>query len=207
MDSVSLNDMPYEVLYNIYSKVCQCNSPLLNYRIRFVNQSFRDIVNNYDGKVCRHINDSDLDKNLLYIRGNIEIYKWLYNHRVFIEYTDVFHLINNNRNDVLKLAEKYVNNKDVLFNRFYLSDGYSNEKFNIFNFGTINRSFLLLACEINNLEIVKFFLESLPIHLETSLGFRKTFKKPTGIVKYLWRISETSESRGELKIDSKTSKK
>ena len=49
MDSVSLNDMPYEVLYNIYSKVCQCNSPLLNYRIRFVNRSFRDIVNNYEG--------------------------------------------------------------------------------------------------------------------------------------------------------------
>tara|TARA_Y100000361_G_C11155122_1_gene343592 strand:- start:1844 stop:2587 length:744 start_codon:yes stop_codon:yes gene_type:complete len=160
MDSVSLNDMPYEVLYNIYSKVCQCNSPLLNYRIRFVNRSFRDIVNNYDGKICRHINDSNIDKNVLYIRGNIEIYKWLYNHRIFIEYTDVFHLINNNRSDVLKLAEKYVNNKDVLFNRFYLSDGYSNEKFNIFNFGTINRSFLLLACEINNLEIVKFFLES-----------------------------------------------
>ena len=34
MNSVSLNDIPYEVLYNIYSKVCQCNSPLLNYRIQ-----------------------------------------------------------------------------------------------------------------------------------------------------------------------------
>ena len=160
MNSISLNDMPYEVLYNIYSKVCQCNSPLLNYRIQFVNRSFKDIVNNYKGKVCRHIIDSDVDKNILYIRGNIEIHKWLYNHRIFIEYTDVFHLINNNRIDVLELAKKYNSNMDILFNRFYLSDGYSDEKFNIFDLGIVSRSFLLLACEINNLEIVKFFLES-----------------------------------------------
>ena len=160
MDSVSLNDMPYEVLYNIYSKVCQCNSPLLNYRIQFVNQSFKDIVNNYEGRVCRHIKDSDIDKNILYTQGNIEIYKWLYNHRIFIEYSDVFHLINNNRTDVLELAKNYNSNMDILFNRFYLSDGYSNEKFNIFDLGIVSRSFLLLACECENLEIVKFFLEA-----------------------------------------------
>ena len=52
-----------------------------------------------------------------------------------------------------------------------------------------------------------FPLKPLQIRLEASLGLRKAFKKPTGIVKYLSRISETSESRGGPKIDSKTSKK
>ena len=78
MNSVSLNDIPYEVLYNIYSKVCQCNSPLLNYRIQFVNRSFKDIVNNYNGRVCRHINDSDVDKNISLKRAR-SIYHQSYN--------------------------------------------------------------------------------------------------------------------------------
>ena len=77
-----------------------------------------------------------------------------------ILYTDVSTMILCDRLDILNLMIKYEKYNSILFNRFYLSDGYSNEKFNIFNFGTINRSFLLLACEINNLEIVKFFLES-----------------------------------------------
>ena len=48
----------------------------------------------------------------------------------------------------------------VLFNRFYLNDGYSNEQYSIFDLGIVSRSFLLCACECNNLEIVKFFLET-----------------------------------------------
>ena len=77
-----------------------------------------------------------------------------------MKFIDVSHLINHGRIDVLQLSKKYKSNTDILFNRFYLSDGYSNERFNIFDLGIVSRSFLLLACEINNLEIVKFFLES-----------------------------------------------
>jgi hypothetical protein len=54
----------------------------------------------------------------------------------------------------------YGENEKILFNRFYLSDGNISENFSIFRFGIVNRSFLLLACECGDLEIVKFFLES-----------------------------------------------
>ena len=128
--------------------------------MRFINRDLKSIVDNYNGKICKYLDDTDIDKLVLYNRGHINIYKWLYEHQIFMKFIDVSHLINHGRIDVLQLSKKYKSNTDILFNRFYLSDGYSNEKFNIFNFGTISRSFLLLACEINNLVIVKFFLES-----------------------------------------------
>jgi len=160
MNNIKLDDLPYDVLSKIYNYVCLGNTPLYNYRLRFINKDFKNIVDNHKGKICRHLDDTSIDKLVLYNRGNINIYKWLYGHHIFMKYTDVSHLINHERIDVLKLATKYKSNTDVLFNRFYLSDGNANEQFSIFDLGIVSRSFLLLSCELDNLEIVKFFLES-----------------------------------------------
>ena len=62
--------------------------------------------------------------------------------------------------NILNLMIKYEKYNSILFNRFYLSDGNISEDFNIFHFGKCNRSYLLLACECDNLNIVKFLLEN-----------------------------------------------
>jgi len=160
MNNIKLNDLPYEILSKIYNYACIDNTPLFNYRIRFINQDFKKIVDNHKGAIGNYLDDTDLDKIILYNIGHINTYEWLYNHKIYMKYTDILHLINNNRIDVLNLAVKYKNNTNILFNRFYLTDGYANERLNIFNLGIVGRSFFLSACEIGNLEIVKFFLES-----------------------------------------------
>ena len=154
------DDLSHDILSKIYDFVCLDNTPLYNYRMRFINRDFKSIVDNHRGKICKHLDDTSIDKLVLYNRGHINIYKWLYEHRIFMKFIDVSHLINHGRIDVLQLSKKYKSNTDILFNRFYLSDGNANEQFSIFDLGIVSRSFLLLACELNNIDIVKFFLES-----------------------------------------------
>ena len=155
----TFNDMPYEIIKYIYDFVCLDNTPLFNYRMRFINKNLKNIVDNHTEKICRHIDDNVLDKNILFDKGNYKIYKWLFDHKIYMTYTDVSNLIVFNRIDILNLMMNYENNIKILFNRFYLTDCNIIENFNIFSFGNVNRSFLLLGCEFNNLDIVKFFLE------------------------------------------------
>ena len=156
---VSFDDLPYEINKYIYDIVCLDNTPLLNYRMRFINREFKSIVDNHNGEICRDKIDTELDK-LISFGGNIRMFKWLFDHEIYMNYKDVSSLISCHRIDILKLMMDYGENEKILFNRFYLSDGNISENFSIFRFGIVNRSFLLLACECGDLEIVKFFLES-----------------------------------------------
>ena len=159
-DNTSFDDLPYEINKYIYEIACLDNTPLLNYRMRFINRNFKSIVDNHNGKICRHIDDNDLDKLISFDKGHIQMFKWLFDHKIYLNYKDVSCLISCHRIDILKSMMKYDNNEKILFNRFYLSDCNILENFSIFSFGNVNRSFLLLACECGNLEIVKFFLEA-----------------------------------------------
>ena len=155
-----INLLPYEIIENILKYTIVNNSPILSYRLKFVNSVFNDIIQNYDGVLPQNICDIDNDKYLLLKYSNIETLRWFLNKKYNLVYRDISTLILCDRPDVLNLLLEYERYKNVLFNRFYLTDSNIVEEFNIFHFGKCNRSYLLLACECNNLNIVKFLLES-----------------------------------------------
>lgn len=155
-----INLLPYEIIENILKYTIIKNSPILSYRLKFVNSVFKDIIQNYDGVLPQNICDSDNNKYLLLKYANIETFKWFLNKKYNLVYRDISTLILCDRPDVLNLLLEYEKYKNVLFNRFYLTDSNIIEEFNIFHFGKVNRSYLLLACECDNLNIVKFLLES-----------------------------------------------
>jgi len=156
----SLNDLPLDIMKNIYEIACLDNTPLFNYRLRFVNKDFNKLSINYDGEICMDIDDTEEDKLILFKKGNVEMFKWLFDKKIIMKYTDISSLIVCHRIEILNLMMNYMNNEKILFNRFYLTDCNIMENFNIFNFGNVNRSFLLLACECGDLEICKFFIEN-----------------------------------------------
>ena len=155
-----INLLPYEIIENILKKTIVNNSPILSYRLKFVNSLFNTIIRKYDGVLPQNICDSENDKYLLLKYANIETLEWFLNKKYNIVYRDISTLILCDRSDVLYLLLEYERYKNVLFNRFYLTDSNIVEEFNIFHFGKVNRSYLILACECNNLNIVKFLLES-----------------------------------------------
>ena len=155
-----INLLPYEIIENILKYTININSPILSYRLKFVNSIFNTIIENYDGVLPQNICDSDNDKYLLLKNANIKTFEWFLNKKYNLVYRDISTLILCDRPEVLYLLLEYERYKNVLFNRFYLTDSNILEEFNIFRFGKCNRSYLLLACECNNLNIVKFLLES-----------------------------------------------
>jgi hypothetical protein len=155
-----INLLPYEIIENILKCTININSPILSYRLKFVNKDFNNIIVNYIGKLPQNICDSDNDKYYLLKNANIETLEWFLNKKYNLVYRDISRLILCDRPDVLYLLLEYEKYKNVLFNRFYLTDSNIVEEFNILGFGKCNRSYLLLACECSNLSIVKFLLES-----------------------------------------------
>ena len=155
-----INLLPYEIIENILKYTIVNNSPILSYRLKFVDSVFNDIIQNYDGVLPQNICDIDNDKYLLLKYSNIITLRWFLNKKYNLIHRDISTLILCDRPDVLYLLLEYERYKNVLFNRFYLTDSNIVEEFNIFHFGKCNRSYLLLACECNNLNIVKFLLES-----------------------------------------------
>ena len=155
-----INLLPYEIIENILKCTIENNSPILSYRLKFVNSVFKDIIEKYDGILPQNICDSDNNKYNLLKYANIETFEWFLNKKYNLVHKDISTLILCDRPDVLYLLLEYERYKNVLFNRFYLTDSNIVEEFNIFHFGKCNRSYLLLACECDNLNIVKFLLES-----------------------------------------------
>jgi hypothetical protein len=155
-----INLLPYEIIENILKYTIDINSPILSYRLKFVNSIFNNIITNYNGKLPQNICDSDNDKYYLLKNANIETLEWFLNKKYDLVHKDISTLILCDRPNVLYLLLEYEKYKNVLFNRFYLTDSNIVEEFDIFQFGRVNRSYLLLACECNNLNIVKFLLES-----------------------------------------------
>lgn len=155
-----INLLPYEIIENILKCTININSPILSYRLKFINSIFNTIIEKYDGVLPQNICDSDNNKYLLLKYAKIKTLKWFLNKKYNLVHRDISTLILCDRPNVLYLLLKYERYKNVLFNRFYLTDSNIVEEFNIFRFGKVNRSYLILACECDNLNIVKFLLES-----------------------------------------------
>ena len=155
-----INLLPYEIIEHIFKCTININSPILSYRLKFINRDFNNIIVNYDGILPQNICDSENDKYLLLKNANIKTFEWFLNKKYNLIHKDISTLILCDRPDILYLLLEYERYKNVLFNRFYLTDSNILEEFNIFRFGKCNRSYLLLSCECDNLNIVKFLLES-----------------------------------------------
>ena len=87
-----MNNLPIDLLKDIFLLVCLDNPPLLSYRMKYVNQCFYQIVNDYKGGLS-NIEDTNDDRYILYDYGNIDIYRWLYDNKQFLIYEDVLGLI------------------------------------------------------------------------------------------------------------------
>ena len=153
-----MDNLPIDLIKDIFSLVCLDNPPLLCYRMKYINKCFNSIVNNYTTGLS-NIKDTNDDRLVLYEYGNLDIYKWLYTNELYLTYEDVLGLILFKRIDVLKYSTRYIKNIDIIFNKFHVSQKYENTKFNIFDLNNINSSILLYACECNNLEAIKFLLK------------------------------------------------
>lgn len=153
-----MDTLPCDIINNILRKVTCDNTPLLTYRLKYVNRSFNKFIDKEEYEVCKYLLDTENNKEKLYKNGNISIYTWLYENGIFIKYIDIFGLIKHNRRDILDYSMKYNKNINIIFNRFYLTN--LNTKFNIFEIGYQGRSFFIYACELGKLDICKFFLNS-----------------------------------------------
>lgn len=155
-----INLLPYEIIENILKCTININSPILSYRLKFINSIFNTIIEKYDGVLPQNICDSENDKYLLLKYSNIKTLRWFLNKKYNLVHKDISTLILCDKPDVLYLLLEYERYKNVLFNRFYLTDSNIVEEFDILHFGKCNKSYLILACECDNLNIVKFLLES-----------------------------------------------
>ncbi len=74
-----INLLPYEIIENILKCTININSPILSYRLKFVNSIFNNIIVNYDGVLPQNICDSENNKYLLLKNANIETLEWFFN--------------------------------------------------------------------------------------------------------------------------------
>lgn len=159
MSKINMNFLTYDIINIILKNVTIDNTPLLTYRLKYVNKSFYNFICNENYKICKYLNDKEEDLDILYKNGNIQIYNWLYCNNINITYKNVIGLIQYNRYDILKYSLKFKNNINIIFNRFYLTY-HNNDIHNIFNIFNNGKSFLIYACENNSKDICDFFLNS-----------------------------------------------
>ena len=67
-----INLLPYIIIENILKYTININSPILSYRLKFVNSIFNTIIENYEGVLPKNICDSENDKYLLLKNSNIK---------------------------------------------------------------------------------------------------------------------------------------
>ena len=94
-----MDTLPCDIINNILRKVTSDNTPLLTYRLKYVNRSFNKFIDKEEYEVCKYLLDTEYSKEKLYKNGNKSIYTWLYGNGIFIKYIDVFGLIKYNRRD------------------------------------------------------------------------------------------------------------
>ena len=73
-----IDKLPYDIIKKILEYTISINSPLLSYRLKFVNRNFYDIIDKYDNKLPQNIYDNDIDIYILLKDGNIIIFQWLF---------------------------------------------------------------------------------------------------------------------------------
>lgn len=156
-----MDTLTYDIISQILFDVTYDNTPLLTYRLKYVNKAFNYFINNEKYSLCKYLNDTEKDLNILYKKGNINIYKWLYSNNINIKYKNIMGLIKYNRYNILNYSLKYKINHNIIFNRFYLTQYNNGNVYDVFNMFNIGKSFLIYACENNYKEICDILLNTI----------------------------------------------
>ena len=161
-----MNDLPYEIYDCILSNLKQ--NLVINiinlskfYKLRIINKSFKNYIDNVDDLIYFRVSDIDMIFNRLCRIGYIKNFKWLFNNNLYLSINNINNLIIHYRGDVLKLLVKYNNLKDILFNRFNLFS--VNESLDIISLTKSDNP--LVTCgmvfnsKITNMDVIKLLLD------------------------------------------------
>ena len=151
-----MNNLPIELVENIFNNVCKDNNAFFCYKLRSLNTMFLKVVDKYKGGFKRvYFPDR------LFQIAHYSVFNWLFQNRLFFDYNDLVKLILYNRCDILQKSIEYKTNRNIIFTkrnvfdmRFYFTS------FNIFNLQGVSTSLILYACECKRLDIVRFLLET-----------------------------------------------
>ena len=151
-----MDDLPIELIENIYDHVCKNNDAIFCYKLRSLNSAFLKVVDNYK-KGFKRVYFPDK----LFQRAQYPVFKWFFRNHLYFDYNDLIKLILHNRCDILKKSIEYKTNRNIIFTRRNVFDmRFYFTSFNIFNLQGVSTSLILYACECNRLDIVKFLLET-----------------------------------------------
>ena len=151
-----MDNLPIEIIENIYNHVCKDNDAIFCYKLRSLNSAFLKVVNNYN-KGFSHVYFPDR----LFQIAQYPVFKWFFQNRLYFDYNDLIKLILYDRCDILKKSIEYKTNRNIMFTRKNVFDmRFYFTSFNIFNLQGVSTSLILYACECNRLDMVRFLLET-----------------------------------------------
>ena len=151
-----MDNLPIELIENIFNHVCKDNNAFFCYKLRSLNTAFLKVVDKYrDGFKRVYFPDR------LFLRAKYPVFNWLFQNRLYFDYNDLIKLILYNRCDILKKSIEYKTNRNIIFTRRNVFDmRFYFTSFNIFNLQGVSTSLILYACECNRLDTVRFLLET-----------------------------------------------
>ncbi len=151
-----MDNLPIELIENIFNHVCKDNNAFSCYKLRSLNSAFLKVVDKYkDGFKRVYFPDR------LFLRAKYPVFKWLFKNHLYFDYNDLIKLILYNRCDILEKSIEYKTNRNIIFTRRNVFDmRFYFTSFNIFNLQGVSTSLILYACECNRLDIVRFLLET-----------------------------------------------
>ena len=154
-----MDKLPDELLNNIFYNLLDLEPDKL-YLLRGINKKFKFLVDNIENNYDNNYNEikiGNIINHLLYKdkEWNIKTFNWLFKNNIIITFNNITNIIRNNRLDVLKESNKYINNNKVIFD---------NDRYNILSFGDNVRlikdnSPLIIAGIDNNKNIIDFLEE------------------------------------------------
>ena len=155
-----MDKLPDELLNNIFYNLLD-QEPDKIYILRGINKKFKFLVDNIENNYDNNYNEikiGNIINHLLYKdkEWNIKTFNWLFKNNIIITFNNITNMIKNNRLDVLKESNKYINNNKVIFD---------NDRYNILSFGDNVRlikdnSPLIIAGIDNNKNIIDFLLSN-----------------------------------------------
>lgn len=186
-----MDNLPPEI-FNYLFEYLKTLLPHELYKLRRINKNFKkfidDLKNTYNlNNLQKKIICNKFNTLINYDNYSINSYKWLFKNNVFFCDNNIFTLVLKNRLDIFKISLKYNENLDVIF---------SKDKYNLLSFGQhkkiiLEHSPLILAGSLNNLDLIKFFLEtkgvySNPFHRQIDILIEILIEKNNKrLIKYL----------------------
>ena len=110
-----LNEIPLEVILLILEKFKYNDDPISFYNLRYINQTFKKIIDSYQtnfttDKMIQYPYNNILHEKINHLctrKTSIKTFEWFMRNNVFFSIKHVRNLIINNRYKVIKMGLKY----------------------------------------------------------------------------------------------------